>query len=160
MASERACGGILASVRSTARLACLRSNCASALALSGLDTILRLSRDKLFLRTVARRSAKRASGLFASPTANTNVSEFFSQTRPPQTVAMVRTTVSKVNRRICVPLFLTARLGLRGLSAGGVGTSALMAHDLGRGPPASLAAGDRPHETKYLKKNNNFPVRR
>src|SRR6267154_4654933 len=136
MASERACGGILESVRSTARLASLRSNCASAFALSGLDTILRFSRDKLFFRTVASRSAKRASELLASPTANTSVSEFFIQIRPPQTLATVRTTVSKVNRRICVPLFLTTRRRLRGFSAGGVGTSALMAHDLGRGPPA------------------------
>src|SRR5882724_10500661 len=91
----RALGGILPSVRSTARSACLRStclrsNCASALALSALGTILRRSRELLFLSTVANLFAKRASTLFASPTANTSVSESRSKIRPPQTVATVR----------------------------------------------------------------------
>jgi hypothetical protein len=42
-------GGTLASVRSTARSACLRSNCASALALSALVTILRRSQRRTVL---------------------------------------------------------------------------------------------------------------
>ena len=45
IASARARGGILASVRSIARSASLRSNCASALALSALGTILSRSRE-------------------------------------------------------------------------------------------------------------------
>src|SRR5215207_5211402 len=161
MASERVCPGILASVRSTARLASLRSNCANALALSGLLTILSCSRDVLLLRTAASRAAKRASGLVGSPTANTSVSEFFSHIRPAQTVAMVRMTVRMANNRIWALLLLTtARLRLRGFSTDGVGTSALMALDLGPGairPPFWLPATART-KTKYLKKNENFPV--
>ena len=53
IASARARGGTLASVRSTARSACLRSNAASALALSALVTILMRSRELLFFSTAA-----------------------------------------------------------------------------------------------------------
>ena len=121
IAIARARGGTLASVRSTARSACRRSNCASALALSALVTILSRSFEEVFLSTVASLAAKRASRLPGSPTANTSVSEFFSQIRPPQTVATVRIKVSAANSSTCRRLLLTTREREGGSSAGGLG---------------------------------------
>ena len=126
-AMARARGGTLASVRSTARSACLRSNCASALALSGLVTILRCSRELLVLSMAASLAANRASGPLALPTANTSVSEF-NQTRVPHNVATVRITVRAANSSICLRLFLTSGERVEGFAACGVGISALMAH--------------------------------
>jgi hypothetical protein len=126
-ASARARGGTLTSVRTTARSACLRSNAVSALALSPLVTILMRSRELLFLSTAASLAAKRASRLLPSPTANTRVSEFFSQVRPPHaTTRTVRINVSAANSSTCRRLVLTTCE--RGFPAFGVGTSALMAH--------------------------------
>ena len=147
IAIERARGGILASVRRIARLASLRSNCDSALALSPLGTIVSRSRDELFFSTVASRAAKRASGPVASPTANTSVSELRSQALPPHTTAAVRISVRMENSRICVRLFLTTRERRRGISGCGVAASALMAHTRGHGRFAARpAAAGRPNE--------------
>ena len=128
MASARARGGTLASVRSTARSACRWSNRASALALSVSDTILRRSRELLLLRTAASRAAKRASTPLASPTANTRVSEFRSQIRPPRTTQTVRIKVRTANSTICCRLFFATCERPAGLPGCGVGASALMAH--------------------------------
>src|SRR4051812_31489922 len=126
MASARARGGILASVRKIARFASLRSNCESALALSLLDTIFSRRREELFFRTVASLVAKRASGPLASPTANTSVSELRSQVRPPHTTAAVRISVRTENSRIWVWLFLTTRERRGGRSRCGGGGFALL----------------------------------
>ena len=127
IASARARGGTLASVRSIARSASLRSNCVSALALSALNVIFRRSREEAFLRTVASLAANIASSLLASPTAMVSVSEFRNQTRPPPTVATVRIRVSSANSSTCRRLLLTTCERGRSGSAGGVGISALMA---------------------------------
>ena len=140
IATARARGGILASVRNIARLASLRSNCWSAFALSPLGTILSRSRDELFFSTVASRAAKRASGPLASPTAKTSVSELRSQTRPAHTVAAVRIRVRIENSRICVRLLLTTRERRSGIPGCGVGASALMAHTRGQGRSAAKPA--------------------
>ena len=115
-------------MRSTARLASLRSNCASALALSAFGAILSRSREELFLSTAASLAAKRASGPLTSPTANTTVSELRSQTRPAHTVAAVRITVRMQNRMIWVRLSLTTRERRGGTPAGCAEVSALIAH--------------------------------
>src|SRR3954471_4336398 len=147
MASERARGGILASVRKIARFASLRSNCDSAFVLSPLGTILSRSREELFFSTVASRAAKRASGPLASPTANTSVSELRTQVRPPHTTAAVRIRVRTENSRIWVRLLLTTRERRRGISGCGVGASALMARTRGcLGRVAAEQAAGRPNE--------------
>ena len=128
IATARAREGTLASVRRIARLASLRSNDASALALSPWGMILSRSRDVLLFSSAASLAAKRASGPLASPTANTSVSEFRSQVRPPHTVTAVRIKVRTENSTICVRLLFTTRERRRGISGCGVGASALMAH--------------------------------
>ena len=157
IAMARARGGILASVRSTARSACLRSNWVSALALSGLATILRCSRELVVLSMVASLAANRASGPLASPTAKTSVSDF-SQIREPHTVAIVRITVSAAKSSICLRLLLTTRTREGGPAAGGVRTSALMARIRpGRFTALPIRRTAR-RNRKYLKKNDNSSV--
>jgi hypothetical protein len=73
-------------------------------------------------------AAKRASSPLVSPTAKVNVSEFLSQTRPPHTVATVKSNVSAANRTTCLRLLLRSGRRERRVSDDGVGTSALMAH--------------------------------
>ncbi|MGY3646351.1 putative membrane protein [Bradyrhizobium sp. LM4.3] len=90
----RARSGTLASVRSTARSACLRSNWAIALALSALLTILIRKREVLFFSTAASLAANSASSLLGAPTAKISVSEWCTSARPPQTVASDNSRVS------------------------------------------------------------------
>jgi hypothetical protein len=55
-----------------------------------LVTIVTLNLEKLFLSTAASLLANRASGPLGSPTANTSVSDFFSQIRAPHRGARQR----------------------------------------------------------------------
>jgi hypothetical protein len=64
-AMARARAGMRPSVRSTARSACLRSNCVSALAPSGALTILTRNRDEAFFRAAASLLAARTGPLGA-----------------------------------------------------------------------------------------------
>src|SRR6202048_2429259 len=108
--------------------------------------MLRRSGGLVFLSTVASLAAKRASKLLASPTAKISVSEFLSQIRPPQTVATVRINVSTTNSSSCRRLLLTSRERAGGSSAGGVGTSALMAIPAAGTPRRHSGCKDRPDE--------------
>jgi hypothetical protein len=160
MASARGRGGTLASVRNTARSACLRSNCVSALALSALNAIVRRSRDEVFLSTAASLAAMSASSLLASPTANVSVSELRSQTRPPATVATVRIRVSSANSSTCRRLLVTTCERGSGGSADGVRTSALMAYTHCRDSlPQQRLKWIVRRDRKCLKKNDNFRER-